>query len=130
VQLSGYTNGGTLILSVLDYQKELEKVVVTAFAKALAAAANLKKLDGCLAWANAGGCIYTPGKLDTKRPNCGGNNIADFECTAASVSIGAIEKIDAVARASALPLQTFTCCKATLHTLPYHLLQCVKYTRS
>jgi hypothetical protein len=105
VQLEGYINGGYLLLSVLDYQEELKRVVVTAYAEALAAAAELKKADGCLAWANAGGCIYTPEHPDTRRPNCGGKNIADFECTAAAVSVGAIEEIDAVATASALPPQ-------------------------
>jgi hypothetical protein len=93
-----------LLLTVLDYQKELQKVVVTAFAEALAAAESLKKADGCLAWANAGGCIYVPKNPNTKRPNCGGQtNLAEFKCTAAAVSVGAIEEIDAVADASALP---------------------------
>jgi hypothetical protein len=104
VQLSGYVSGGSkLFLTVLDYQKELQKVVVTAFAEALAAAANLKKADGCLAWANAGGCIYVPQNPYTKRPNCGAQtNLADFKCNATAVSVGAIQEINAIARASAI----------------------------
>jgi hypothetical protein len=110
MQLEGYTKGGKLLLSVLDYQEELKKVVVTAFAEALAGAAKLKKEDGCLAWANAGGCIYTPDHPETKRPSCGGNNISKFECTAVAVSVGAVEEIDACASASVLlPRQTITC---------------------
>jgi hypothetical protein len=120
VQLEGYTSGGRLRVSVLDYQEELKKVVVTAFAEALAGAAELKKLDGCLAWANVGGCIYTPEHPDTTRPGCGGDNIAEFECKASAVSVGAIEEIDAVVTASEPPCRPSRACAsppADLHVL-------------
>lgn len=102
LQLNAYTNGGHLIFSVLDYQRELKEVAVTAFTEALAFAVDLKKADGCLAWANAGGCIYTPEHPDATRPDCGAqDNIVEFECEALAVSAGKIEEIDALAEASA-----------------------------
>jgi hypothetical protein len=104
VQLSGYVSGGiALFQSVYSYKEELKKVVVTALADALAAAVTLKNVDGCLAWANAGGCIYVPQNPYTKRPNCGAQtNLADFKCNATAVSVGAIQEINAIARASAI----------------------------
>jgi hypothetical protein len=108
MQLEGYANGGHLALKVLDYQEELKKVVVTAFAEALAGAAKLKEKDDCLAWANAGGCIYHPKHPHTKLPKCGGqDNIAEFECSAGAVSFGLIQEIDAIATASAPPMKIF-----------------------
>lgn len=95
--MSAYTNGGTLLLSVLDYKADLKKVVVTAFAEALALAADYKNNEGCLAWTNAGGCIYVSEYPDTVYPNCNGGSI---ECTAGSVSVGAIKEISALAEAS------------------------------
>ena len=97
MQLSAYANGGHLILSVKDYEAELKRVVVTAFAEALAGAADYKSNESCAAWVNAGGCIYTPDHPDTVYPDCDGG----FECSAGAVSVGAIEEIDALAEASA-----------------------------
>lgn len=48
--------------------------------------------DKCLAWVNAGGCIWTEDKGD----EC-------FECTAKAVSVGAIKEIDAMVEASTVP---------------------------
>lgn len=106
VQLKAYTGGGgQLIFKVLDYEADVEKVVASAFASTLAAAADLKEEGGCLAWANAGGCIYTPEQPDTVYPNCegceGSDCLANAECTAEAVSVGAIKEIDAIAEASA-----------------------------
>lgn len=56
-----------------------------------AGAAAFKNKDGCLAWVNAGGCIWTP---DSPDPD------ACFECSAKAVSVGAIKEIDALAEAS------------------------------
>ena len=61
MQLSAYTTAGSqLAFQVFDYQSELKKVVVTAFADALALAADYNNKEKCMAWVNAGGCIYTP----------------------------------------------------------------------
>jgi hypothetical protein len=78
---------------VTDFQKDVETVVVEAWAIALAAAYNYKTEEGCLAWVNAGGCIWTEGRPDD-RTYCA-------ECTALAYSEGAVDKIDAIAEAGA-----------------------------
>lgn len=57
-----------------------------------AGAAAFKNKDGCLAWVNTGGCIWTPDSPDPE---------ACFVCEAKAVSVGAIKEIDALATASA-----------------------------
>lgn len=102
MQLNAYTapTGVPLFLSAFDYKEDLEKVVVTAYAQALANAASFKNNNDCLAWVNTEGCIWTPTHED---PNfC-------FECEAVSVSVGVIEEIDAIAEASAL--SSCFCCR-------------------
>jgi hypothetical protein len=81
----------TLSVSVSSFQKDVEKVVVTAYAAALADAYNFKKTDGCLAFVNAGGCIWTEGHPDEKN-YCAG-------CVAIAYSDAAIESRDVVAKA-------------------------------
>ena len=97
MQLSAYANGGHLVFAVKDYEAELKRVVVTAFAEALAGAAEYRNNEDCAAWVNAGGCVYTPDHPDTAYPDCDGG----FECRAGAVSLGAVEEIDALADASA-----------------------------
>jgi hypothetical protein len=84
----------TLSVSVSSFQKDVEKVVVTAYAAALADAYNFKKTNGCLAYVNAGGCIWTEGHPDEKF-YCAG-------CEAVAYSEGAVDSKDAVAAAGVL----------------------------
>lgn len=91
-QLEAYTNGGHIAFKVLDFKAEVKKVVAKSFATALAGAASYKNSDGCLAWVNTGGCIWTPDSPDPE---------ACFVCEAKAVSVGAIKQIDALAEASA-----------------------------
>jgi hypothetical protein len=55
-------------------------------------AANYHETEGCIAWVNTGGCIYTPDSPDPE---------ACFECVAVAVSEGEIKEIDALAVAGA-----------------------------
>jgi hypothetical protein len=82
-----------LTFAVSDFQSDVEKVTVTAFTTALAAAYNYKEENGCLAWVNAGGCIWTEGHPD-ERTYCA-------ECTVITHSVGAVDSIDAIAEACA-----------------------------
>jgi hypothetical protein len=82
---------GTVAVSVSSFQKDVEKVVVTAFAEALADAFNYKNDKGCLAFVNVGGCIWTEGHPDEKT-YCAG-------CVAVAFSEAAVASIDAVASA-------------------------------
>lgn len=97
MQIDAYSTpgGSPLVLKVFDYQKEIEKVVVTAYAEALARAASYKNTDGCMAFVNTNGCIWSPDNADPE---------ICFECKASSESIGAISEIDAIATASAIPV--------------------------
>ena len=83
-----------MVLKVFDYQREIENVVVTAYAEALARAAAYKNSQGCMAMVNTNGCIYSPKPADPEM--C-------FECKASTESLGAISEIDAIARASMIP---------------------------
>jgi hypothetical protein len=76
---------------VKKFNKDIEAVVVTAYAKALADAAAYKKQTGCAAWVNAGGCIWTVGS-NPEQSYCAG-------CTAEAFSAGEVSSIDAVAEA-------------------------------
>jgi hypothetical protein len=90
------------VKKVYDFKLAIEQAVAVAFAQALAGAeTHYNGVDACFAWVNAGGCIYTTTHPDAAEPNCDGHNIGSFECTAASVSAGQIEEIDALAEASA-----------------------------
>lgn len=102
IWLEAYTTaqGPALYFSVLDYQKELKRVVATAFSIALANAAEFKKASQCLAWVNLGGCIWTPDSPE-------GPDVC-FECTASAVGQGTIEEIDALSRAY-LSAAAWTC---------------------
>jgi hypothetical protein len=86
---------GTLTKSVVAFQSDLKKVVVTAYASALAAAYNYGKESGCVAYVNAGGCIWTPGHPDEE--------FYCADCIAIAYSEGAVDSIDAIATASAPP---------------------------
>jgi hypothetical protein len=102
LQLEAYTapGGKTLALKMVDYKVAIEQAVAVAFAQALAGAETHYNADACFAWVNAGGCIYTTTHPDDVYPNCSGDNIGSFECTAASVSAGQIQEIDAWASVS------------------------------
>jgi hypothetical protein len=82
---------GTLAVSVKTLQVDVEAVVAKAYAEALSSAYNYKNEKGCLAFVNAGGCIWTVGHPDEKT-YCAG-------CTAVAYSEGAVESRDAVAKA-------------------------------
>jgi hypothetical protein len=82
-----------LTIAVSDFESDVEKVTVTAYATALAAAYNYKEESGCLAWVNAGGCIWTEG-----HPN---EQTYCADCTAIAYSVGAVNSIDAIAEACA-----------------------------
>ena len=73
-----------------------------------AGAASYKNSDGCLAWVNTGGCIWTPDSPDPE---------ACFVCEAKAVSVGAIKQIDALAEASAPPQSCATCFYVFLRAL-------------
>jgi hypothetical protein len=103
LQLEGSTSGGgSLVLKVVAFKQALEEAVVEAFAQALAGAHKYQETQGCVAFVNTNGCIWTPEQSDPEF--C-------FECEASAVSVGVIQEIDAIAEASALPkrmiLQTF-----------------------
>jgi hypothetical protein len=83
----------TLAVSVSSFQKDVEKVVASAYAIALADAYNYKTKRGCLAWVNVGGCIWTEGHPDEKT-YCAG-------CLAVAYSEGAVSSINAIAEAGA-----------------------------
>jgi hypothetical protein len=83
----------TLSVSVSSFQKDVEKVVATAYSAALAGAYNYNTEKGCIAWVNAGGCIWTEGHPDEKT-YCAG-------CAAVAYSEGAVGSIDAIAEAGA-----------------------------
>jgi hypothetical protein len=86
---------GALTKSVVAFQSDLEKVVVTAYAAALSASYNYGKEYGCIAFVNVGGCIWTEGHPDEK------TYCAD--CIAIAYSEGAVDSISAIAEASAPP---------------------------
>jgi hypothetical protein len=83
----------TLSISVSSFQKDLEKVVANAYSVALSGAHDYETEKGCVAWVNAGGCIWTEGHPD-ERTYCA-------DCTAYAYSAGAIDSIDAIAEAGA-----------------------------
>lgn len=90
LQIDETTKGGSVHVSVSKTRKDIEVAVATAYAKALADAKKYHGQKECAAWADAGGCIYT----EDHGAQC-------FECEAVAVSAGSVEKIDAVATASA-----------------------------
>jgi hypothetical protein len=99
-----------LAIEITAFSKDVETVVVTAYAQALSAAHNYGKESGCLAFVNAGGCIWTEGHPDEKT-YCAG-------CTAIGVTEGAVDSISAIADASApRPCQCSHCVFTALFTL-------------
>jgi hypothetical protein len=97
LQLDQFTTTKDLLpltITVGDYQADVEKVVVKAWAQALADARDKSKSTGCLAWVNAGGCIWTQGHPDEQH-YCA-------NCTAVGYSAGAVDSIDAIAEAGTL----------------------------
>jgi hypothetical protein len=78
-------------VAVTNFQKDVEKVVVEVWATAIADAYNYLNEEGCLAWVNAGGCIWTEGHPD-EQTYCA-------QCTAVSFSEGAVDANDAIAEA-------------------------------
>jgi hypothetical protein len=85
----------TITKSVSAFQSDIKKVVVTAYAQALASSYNYGKESGCVAFVNAGGCIWTEGHPE-EETYCA-------DCIAISYSEGAVDSIDAIAEASAPP---------------------------
>jgi hypothetical protein len=82
-----------IAIAVSDFESDVEKVTATAYATALAAAYNYQEENGCLAWVNAGGCIWTEGHPD-EQTYCA-------DCTAIAYSVGAVDSINAIAEACA-----------------------------
>jgi hypothetical protein len=96
VQLDVFTSTKhlpTLIAAVSEVKSVVKGVVVKAWAEALTDAYNYKNKEGCLAWVNAGGCIWTVGHPD-EQTYCA-------SCVARAYSAGAVDKINAVAKAGA-----------------------------
>ena len=87
VQLDLYSNGGNIAAHVYNYAEEIEEAIVTAYAEALAGAANYYDTNSCWAYADSNVCIY-----GTNPPKCAG-------CTASAVSDTYTEEIDAIATA-------------------------------
>jgi hypothetical protein len=83
----------TLTVSVSNFQKDVERIVATAYAVALGWAYDFKTERGCLAWVNAGGCIWTEGYSELHH--------ACHECVATYYDEGAVSSIDAIAAAGA-----------------------------
>jgi hypothetical protein len=67
--------------------------------RSYADAASYKGRENCVAFVNAGGCIWTP---DSPDPD------ACFECTALAVSVGKIKEISVLVEASAESLSCIT----------------------
>jgi hypothetical protein len=88
-----------LVKAVTDFQADVEAVVVETWAVALADAYNYQNEEGCFAFVNAGGCIWTEGHPD-EQTYCA-------VCTAVSFSDGAVDKIDAIAEAGMVPNSLF-----------------------
>jgi hypothetical protein len=96
VQLDVFTSTKQLPLLIVawdEFKIALEGVAVEAWAEALSAAYNYKNEEGCLAWVNAGGCIWTVGHPE-EQTYCA-------SCVADAYSDGAVDDIDAVASAGA-----------------------------
>jgi hypothetical protein len=89
-----------ITFAVQDFKSDVEKVVVTAYADALAGAYNYNKEDGCIAWVNAGGCIWTEGHPDEQ--------IYCADCSAGALSEGSVDSIDAIAEAGTFRIYTTT----------------------
>jgi hypothetical protein len=81
----------TLSLAISSFQKDIERVVVTAYAEALADAYNYRNRNGCLAFVNTQGCIWVDGNSDVLYGGCG--------CVAVAYSEGAVESRDIVTEA-------------------------------
>jgi hypothetical protein len=86
------TSISTLKASIITFQKDIEKVVATAYAQALTNAYNYKNNNQCLAFVNAGGCIWSANHTD-ERTYCA-------SCVAVAYSEGAeTESLDAITSA-------------------------------
>jgi hypothetical protein len=81
----------TITVNINLFRTDIEKVVATAYAQALSGAYTYRNANGCVAWVNAGGCIWTQGHPDEKN-YCAG-------CVAKAYSEGAVESSSAVATA-------------------------------
>jgi hypothetical protein len=103
-----------LTIAVSEFQSDVEKVTATAYSTALAAAYNYKEENGCLAWVNAGGCIWTEGHPD-EQTYCA-------ECTVITHSVGAVDAIDAIAEACACLIRIFK----LNHNSSYGSLHCMR----
>jgi hypothetical protein len=51
----------TIVKVVVDFKDDVEAAVAASFAPALAAARTYNEENGCVAWVNEGGCIWTEG---------------------------------------------------------------------
>jgi hypothetical protein len=87
---------GTLIKSVTSFQSDVEGVVARAFAEALVGAFNFATEKLCMAFVNAGGCIWTEGHPD-ERTYCA-------NCVVSGDSTATLESVDGLAEASASKL--------------------------
>jgi hypothetical protein len=106
-----------IVKSVADYKYDIERVVVTAYAQALADANKYRKSSNCVAWVNAGGCIWTEG-TDDEKYYCAG-------CSAEAYSEGSVSKIDAIATAGTF--RNFTPLKRTVDASNCKIVTCIFY---
>ena len=90
VQIEGSAKGGEIHLSDSQTKRDIDAAVATAYAEALANAKKHRDETSCVAWVSSEGCIYT----EDHGAQC-------FDCEAHAVSYGAVQEINAIARARA-----------------------------
>ena len=108
LQLDLYSEDGeTRAKHVRDYAHAIDVAVVTAYAEALAGAANYYNTNSCWAWADTSSCIYPDGPCAS--------------CTASAVGDTYISEIDAIATAGVPPHPLCSSCCCSLGPIHYKL---------